>query len=186
MDTIDRLIRQGDELRNTELGSPKFAVWANDVRAVVSSHGNSMMEILNNALESGVVIMGQRNTNDEAISNTIELLNTIKDRAPEDSRAQDATINQKQAEARATLRSKFGNITVKGDATFGDDSPITKVTVSEFMSALIQEVDAMPDGDEKHTILDSLKSVLANPTFAAVSGSAVSELLKRLLNSQQG
>lgn len=183
IDKIDNLITKGNELRGTEVGSPRFLIWSNDVRVVISTHGDSMMKILERALQSGVFIMGQRNVNDEKIDDVIELLNSLKERTPEDSRAQDAIINQKQAEARATLQSKFANITVKGDATFGDGSPITKVTVSEFMSALIQEVEAMPEGKEKQSMLKSLKSVLANPTFAAVSGSVVSEVLKRLLNS---
>ena len=184
MGDLEKLINRGNELRGTELGAPRFKIWANDVRAAVKPYGESMMKILEDALHTGVVIMGGPNLNDEKINDTIELLQNLNERTPEDSRAQDSLINQKQAEARATLQSKFNSITVKGDATFGDGSPITKVTVGEFMAGLIQEVEAMPDSEEKKSILDSLKSALANPTFAAVSGSVVSEILKGLLGNK--
>ena len=183
MAELDTLIQKGNALRRTEMGSPRFAIWANDVRAAVRPYGESMMAILEDAITSGVYTMMGPSYNDEQIDNTIELLESLKERTPEDSRAQDALINQKQAEARATLGSKFGNITVKGDATFGDGSPITKVTVGEFMASLIDEVEAIPESEDKHKILDGLKNVLANPTFAAVSGAVVAEVLKRLMGA---
>ena len=52
------------------------------------------------------------------------------------------------------------------------------------MAGLIDAVEELPESDEKQTILKSLKDVSANPTFAAVSGSLLTELIKRLL--QQG
>lgn len=181
MEELDRLIQEGNALRGTTMGAPKFKIWANDVRAIVKSYGESMMRILEDALRTGVVIMGGPNYNDDKINEVIELLESLKDRTPEDSRAQDSLINQKQAEARATLNSKFGNITVKGDATFGDGSPITKVTVGEFMAGLVNEVAALPDSEDKNRILAGLKAALANPTFATMSGTVLAEVLKKLM-----
>lgn len=181
MEELDRLIQSGNELRGTTIGAPKFKIWANDVRAAVKPYGESMMKILEDALRAGVVIMGGPNYNDNKIDEVVELLENLKERTPEDSRAQDSLINQKQAEARATLQSKFGTITVKGDATFGDGSPITKVTVGEFMAGLVKEVEALPDSEDKNKILGSLKAALANPTFATMSGTVLAEILRKLM-----
>ncbi len=180
MATIDELIQQGNSLRGSRLGSPKYEMWENDLRALVAPYGEKMKEVLEHALWLGVIGDGDT-TNDEQIDDAIEFLESLNERTVEESRAQDLLINQKYEEAKATLSSKFGNATVNGDATFGDNSSISKVTVSEFMSGLIQEVESMPDSDEKNKILESLKTVLANPTFATVSGSVVSEVLKHLM-----
>lgn len=181
MADFDTLIQQGNELRGTELGSPRYKIWANDVRASVKPYGDSMMGILEGALRVGIVRMGGPNYNDSQIDDVVEFLESLKERTPEDSRAQDGLINQKQAEAHATLHSKFSSVTVKGDATFGDGSPITKVTVGEFMSSLIKEVEKMPDSTDRNKILEGLKTTVTNPTFAAVSGSVVGELLKKFM-----
>src|SRR5258708_1318941 len=122
MADLDTLIQQGNVLRGTRLGSPRFEMWANDARAAVKPYGEAMMEILESAITIHVVSY-EDTTNDEQIDDTIEFLEGLKERNPEDSRAQDALINQKQAEARATLQTKFGgSITVHGDETFGDGS----------------------------------------------------------------
>lgn len=184
MSEFEALIKEGNELRGTKMGSAKFAVWANDVRAAVKPYGDGNMSILERALESGIVIMDGPNYNDDAIDAVNELLVVLNERMPEDARAQDALINQKQAEARATLQSKFSQVTVHGDATFGDNSSIAKITVGEFMAGLLKEVEAMPEGTDKHGILDSLKDILANPTFATVSGSVLSEVLKKFMGGQ--
>jgi hypothetical protein len=51
------------------------------------------------------------------------------------------------------------------------------------MASLIDEVEALPDSEEKGRILSNLKAVLTNPTFASVSGSVVGELIKRLIQN---
>lgn len=183
MAVLDDLIAKGNALRGTEVGAPRFEMWSNDVRAAVKPYGESMMHICENALSVGVINMYGPNLNDEQIDDTIEFLKELKERTPEDSRAQDDLINQKQAEARATIGAKFPKITVHGDATFGDGSPITKITVGEFMAGLIKEVEAMPESENKSKILSGLKAALANPTFAAVAGAGVGEVVKKLMSS---
>ena len=183
MANLDDLIAKGNALRGTELGSPRFEMWANDVRAAVKPYGESMMQICEGALSSGVISWDGPNLNDEQIDGTLEFLAGLKERTPEDSRAQDNLINQKQAEARATIGAKFPKITVHGDATFGDGSPITKITVGEMMAGLVKEVEAMPESEDKHKILNGLKGALANPTFAAVAGAGVGEVIKKLMGA---
>ena len=180
---LDELINQGNELRDTELGSSNYAVWRNDVRAAVAPHGTEMTKVLEGALYNGVIIMGRRNTNDKAIDSTIELLETLKKRQPADSRAQAAMINLKTEEARHTLRAKFGSTTINAtNVTLGDNSPISQVQVGEFLAALIEQVEQkLPDSEEKTKLLDHLKSVLANPAFVAVAAATVPEVLKRLM-----
>jgi len=51
------------------------------------------------------------------------------------------------------------------------------------MQAVINEAEkTLPDGPEKKKILDGLKAVVSNPTFAAIAGAALSEIIKKLLN----
>src|SRR5438034_8803385 len=56
---LDILIQKGIELRGTELGSPKFKIWANDVRAAVKPYGDSMLDIIEGALSIGAVSWGE-------------------------------------------------------------------------------------------------------------------------------
>ncbi len=179
MARFDELIRKGNELRGTDMGSPRFSLWANDVRAAVAPYGESTTTILEEAFSSGIVIMGGPNLNDDAINAVNELLESLNERQPEDTRAQDAIINQKKAEVKQTLGAKFQGITVHGDATFGDSSPMNKVTVGELITTLVNEVEALPDSEDKQKLLSGLKSVLSNPTFAGVAATMISETLKR-------
>ncbi|HSX29796.1 MAG TPA: hypothetical protein VLE73_04535 [Candidatus Saccharimonadales bacterium] len=102
------------------------------------------MSILERALESGIVIMDGPNYNDDAIDAVNELLVVLNERMPEDARAQDALINQKQAEARATLQSKFSQVTVHGDATFGDNSSIAKLRLASSWPAYLRKLRLCP------------------------------------------
>ena len=83
MSDLDDLINQGKALLGTELGSPTFAVWRDDVRAVVAPYGDRMQKVAESALRHGAVIMNSRNTNDKVINRTIELLELLKKRKPE-------------------------------------------------------------------------------------------------------
>jgi hypothetical protein len=184
---LDELIQQGRDLKTVHYESPRYEVWQNDVRAAVTPYGEKMLEVLESTFFFGQVIMSDQHgtqMKNEAIDKTIEFLETLKARNPQDSRAQAALISQKQEEARHTLRAKLGNATFNGPVTFGDNSPISQVQVGEFIAALVKEAEQkLPDGEDKSKIVSQLKSMLANPTFAAIAGVTVPEVLKKLFGS---
>jgi hypothetical protein len=184
--TIDELLAAGAELRNTEIGSTGFEMWLDDVKEFVVPYGERKMELFEQASRISHVIMGGRSLNDERYDSTKEFLESLRRRSVEDSRAQDAIINQKQTEAAASLRQKFGNLNVNGgNVTFGDSSPINQVTVGELMAGLIKEAEAMPDGPEKQGLLSRIKQLTTDPTFSTLSGVGLSALLTKVLTGGQ-
>jgi hypothetical protein len=122
----------------------------------------------------------------EAISKVQKLLAELDKRNPTDTNAQSQLITQKREEAKATVGAKFGNTTingpVNGSITFGDNSPVNNLQVGELMLAIIgQAEDTLPAGPEKNKILEALRAATTNPTFAAIAGSTLPEIIKRLL-----
>lgn len=181
---LDDLIKRGEALKSESYSSPKYGIWKNDVKAAVAPHGDSMMRVLSDALSGGAVIQaGQaQQAHIRRIDRVIVLLNELKSRDADHSRAQDAIINQKRDEARASVQAKFGGTINATNVTFGDNSPISQVTAGEFMSALVKEAEEkLPEGEDKNKILAGLKAAVTNPTFASVTGATVGAVLKKLI-----
>lgn len=178
------LIDKGEELKVKEYDSPQVAMWRNDVKATVAQFGDATLEILDSAMSFGYVITSDdqaQQMHQEMISKVRELLTELQRRNPADTQAQSRIILQKMDEARATLGVKLGATTFNGPVTFGDHSPANSVQVGELMLAIINQAeDTLPDGEEKNKILSSLKAVVANPTFAAMAGASLPEIIKGL------
>lgn len=77
---------------------------------------------------------------------------------------------------------RYGNITVSGGTVIlGDGNRITQVAVKELVKALEEEIEEkVPEGEEKKNILHSLKEITTNETFAAVAGTVIGEILRRV------
>jgi hypothetical protein len=183
---LQQLIDRGEQLKQTKYDSPVVDMWQNDVKAVVAEYGEATSRVLQNAMHFRYVIRSDEHgqqMHQEMIDKVIELLNELKQRNSADTQAQSRIITQKKDEAKASLGVKIGgSTTFNGPVTFGDNSPANSVQVSELMAAIISQAEeALPEGPEKDKILGSLKSVLANPTFAAMAGASLPEILKRLL-----
>lgn len=184
---LDQLINKGEELKSEPYDSPRVDMWQNDVKARVAEYGETTLEILERAMWFGTVIHSDdhgQSMHREMIDKVNTLLGELKERSSVDTQAQSRIILQKKEEAKATLGAKFGgHTTFTGPVTFGDNSPANNVQVGELMLAIIgQAEESLPDGPEKSKILESLKSVVANPTFAAMAGASLPEIVKRLFS----
>jgi hypothetical protein len=181
---LQQLIDKGEELRGLNFESPQVSMWQNDVRAAVAQFGDATLDILDSAMTFGYVITSDdqaQQMHQEMISKVQELLTELQRRNPIDTQAQSRIINQKMDEVRATLGVKLGTTTFNGPVTFGDNSPANSVQVGELMLAIINQAEeTLPDGEEKTKILSALKAVVANPTFAAMAGASLPEIIKRL------
>jgi hypothetical protein len=184
---LQELIDRGERLKQERYDSPKVTMWENDVKAAVTPFGDSMLEILDGALTYGQGIMGDdhaRQMHQQAISKVQELLQELQDRNPQVSQAQSRLISQKKEETRASLGAKFGQTTFNGPVTFGDNSPANSIQVGELMLAVINQAEeTLPDGPEKSKILSELKAIVSDPTFAAVAGASLPEIIKKLFGA---
>ena len=185
---LQSLIDRGEELKNQRYDSPVVDIWQNDVKAAVASYGEATTNVLQNTMHFGQMIMSEghgQEMHQEMISRVQELLAELIKRNPADTQAQSRIITQKMDEARASLGSKFGTTTFNGPVTFGDNSPANSVQVGELMLAIISQAEeTLPEGSEKEKILSMLKEITTNPTFAAIAGASLPEIIKRLFGSQ--
>lgn len=183
MDLI-ALIEQGEELKGQRYDSPVVDMWKNDVRAAVTTYGESTSRVLQNTMHFGQMIMNDHHGMEmhrEMISRVQELLRELIKRNPADTQAQSQLITQKKDEAKATLGSKFGKTIFNGPVSFGNNSPANSVQVGELMLAIMgQAEETLPEGPEKTKIVSKLKEIVTNPTFAAMAGATLPEIIKRL------
>lgn len=181
---LQELIDKGEELKSESYDSPIVDMWENDVKATVAEYGEATSRVLSNSMHFGQMIMSDAHGQQmhvEKISKIQKLLDELKKRKSSDMAAQSAIINQKMAEAKATLGAKMGTVNIHGPVTFGDNSPANNIQVGELMFAIISEAEEkLPDGPEKDDIINKLKSVASNPTFAAMAGASLPEIIKRL------
>jgi hypothetical protein len=181
---LQALIDRGEELKNETYDSPIVDMWENDVKAAVAPFGEATMRVLQSAMHFGQVIMSDdhgQHMHIERINKVQKLLEELQRRNPADTQAQSNLITQKKEEAKATLGAKFGKTTFNGPVSFGDNSPANSVQVGELMLAIISQAEeGLPNGPEKDKILSSLKGIVANPTFAAIAGASLPEIIKRL------
>ena len=184
---LQQLIERGEDLKRQSYRSPLYDVWKNDVRDAVAAYGEPTMRVLEKAWRVSQIARSAAETQSNhpaKISRVQELLTELQKRNPSDMAAQSLLMNQKMQEARATLRAKFGNTTFNGPVTFGDNSPANSFQVGELIMAIISEAEEkLPDGPEKNKILASLKEVVTNPTFAAIAGASLPEVIKRLFGT---
>jgi len=77
--------------------------------------------------------------------------------------------------------SKYGRVDVKGMAFFGDNAVVNQVVIGDLVKALESEIkERVVEGEEKKSVLDSLKKITNNETFASVTGVVLGEVLKRI------
>ena len=181
---LQALIHRGEELKGEPYDSPVVDIWDNDVRAAVATFGEATSRVLEGAMHFRQMIMSAQHGQQmhvARIDRVRALLTELLKRNPANTQAQSRVINQKTEEAKATLGSKFGTTTFNGPVSFGDNGPANSVQVGELMLAIISQAEAgLPDGPEKDKILDALKGAVSNPTFAAIAGASLPEIIKRL------
>ncbi|SCX05787.1 hypothetical protein [Candidatus Aquiluna sp. UB-MaderosW2red] len=73
-------------------------------------------------------------------------------------------------------------MTFHGPVSFGDNSPANQIEVREILVARLSQAEAtLPEGDDKKSILEHLKALTENPTFAAIAGSTLGAILGSFL-----
>lgn len=77
---------------------------------------------------------------------------------------------------------RFGDITVSGGTlVLGDGNRITQVAVKELVEALEEEIkEKVPESEERKGVLEGLKKITTNETFASVAGALIGEVLRRV------
>jgi len=77
---------------------------------------------------------------------------------------------------------RYGNISVSGGTVvLGDGNKITQVSVKELVEALEGEIEEkVVEGEERKSVLRGLKEITTNETFAAVAGTVIGEVLRRM------
>lgn len=188
MADLQQLIDKGEDIKSEPWDSPLVDMWENDVKAEVAQYGESTVQVLDRAMHFGFMIRSNEHGNQmhrERVDKVKKLLTDLQLRNADDTRAQSRIILQKTEEAKVSLGAKFGGqTTFNGPVTFGDNSPANNVQAGELLLAIISEAEErLPDGPEKSAILEKLKSVVANPTFAALAGASLPEILRRLMGS---
>lgn len=141
---LQALIDRGEELKADSYDSPVVDLRENDVKAAVASYSKETSQVLSNSMHFGQVIMsdshGQQMHVDK-ISKIQKLLQELQKRNSADMAAQSTIINQKMAEAKATLGAKMGTVNIHGPVTFGDNSSANNIQVGELISAIITEAE---------------------------------------------
>lgn len=182
---LQKLIDRGEEVKQIKYDSPTVKMWKNDIKAAVVPYGEETAKVLDSALWFGQMITSDQHGQQmhiEAIDKVQELLQELQQRKATDTAAQSEAIGRKKEEAKHSLGVKFGTTTFNGPVTFGDNSPANNIQVDELMLAIISEAEEkLPEGPEKQEILEKLKEVTANPTFAALAGASLPEIIKRLV-----
>ena len=182
---LDTYITRAKEIYSEPHGSTKYELWKHDVRNYIEAKfGSDLLAILDRALRPSRVFTQGDNLQlerNKRMERAVEFLEELKSRDASNDLAtsQGKSIEQVKRDVQARL-SKM-NITIAGNATFGDNSPLYQIEIGEFLAALTQEIETMPESSEKQRLLQQLKAITENPTFAAIAGGAVGSIVQRLV-----
>lgn len=183
--TLQELIDQGNELKSEDFGSPLVELWQSDAIEAVEPYGEGATNALKSTF-SHVIFMGQASRNQanqtESIEKAQRLMQSLVGRPTRKPRIETPSS---ESEAKASLRDKLGvsNMTINGPVSFGDNSPANQIQIQEVLLATMQQVEELlPEGPEKKSIVEHLKALTENPTFAAIAGSTVSAVLGSFLH----
>lgn len=186
--TADELIAEGEQLKKTPFDDPDQDLWDNDVREFVKPYGTATYEVLGRTLESGIIPSSDYECQQqrvECITKTQKLLKRLAERSTDRQLAQSEVIAPNFEQAKKQVQGKVSNNTTynfHAPATFGDNSPITQITIGEFMAGLEREVqEKVADPTEKNRLLDTIRSITSDPSFKAVATTAATEVVKKLI-----
>lgn len=187
---VDGLIAEGERLKQMHYDDPDQHLWDNDVREFVKPFGDSTYKILEGILNPSSVIWGDDYTQFmrervEDITKAQRLLESLKKRSAQGQAKQSATIAPNFEQAKQQLREKVtNNYNINAPTTFGDNSPISQITVGEFFAGLEQQIEEnVKDEAEKNRLLAAIKSITSDPSFVAIASVAATSIMKKLLGS---
>ena len=183
---IDSLVQQAEELKSIPFNSPKIDLWRNRVKKfVMDNYGQEYLQMLDSALFFSQVIMSDdhgQQMHVQAIEKTMELLEGLKSEPVFNKDNGQQTRELPKENKSLSKKLNYGDIQISGSAVvFGDGAKITQVAVREFVEALKQEIEEnVGDSNEKRSVLQALKALTTNETFASVSGTFIGEVLRRV------
>jgi len=187
--TADELITEGERLKQVHYDDPDQDLWDDDVREFVKPFGDRTYRILQGIISPGaVIISGYENEymqeRVDAIAKTQKLLERLKQRSAQRQAQQSETIAPNFEQAKQQIKDKTTNYNynINAPTTFGDNSPISEITIGEFFAGLEKEIEENVSNDvEKHRLLTMIKSITTDPSFVAVSTVAATSIMKKLL-----
>ena len=187
--TADELIAKGEELKQLPYDDPEQDLWDKDVVNFSKKYG--AYEIAYRALFPATVEWDDDDSNRqryECITKAQKLLQSLKNRTlKQDDEAKDLAPSFKQAKQK--VQEKVTNIThntnyINAPTTFGDNSPISQITIGEFLAGLEQEInEKITDVPTRNRLLKSIKEITTNPAFVAIAPVAASEIMKKLMGA---
>ncbi len=184
MKQIDKFIERAESIYPEPHRTPKYELWKHDVHNYIeSTFGADIVKMLDSILRPSQVfrvgdnLQAERN---QRIKRAVEFLEELKGR---DAGIDLSTSGKAMAQAKEAVQARFNrmNITVSGNATFGDNSPLNQIQVSEFLTALVEEAEKLPDSPEKQSLLQNLKEASKNPTLASIAGGFVGGIVQGLV-----
>lgn len=180
---IDILIKQAEELKSVDYDSPKVLLWKKRAKNfILTNYEHEYKQILDRALSFDQMIMSEghaRQMHINALNKAIVLLNELKSEPKIDKNKPQPL--PKEIKESSHKESKYGRVDVKGMAFFGDNAVVNQVVLGDLVKALESEIkERVVEGEEKKSVLDSLKKITNNETFASVTGVVLGEVLKRI------
>ncbi|MFI5270986.1 MAG: hypothetical protein ACHQT9_03000 [Candidatus Saccharimonadales bacterium] len=187
---VDELIAEGERLKEVHYDDPDQHLWDNDIREFVKPFGDRTYQILEGIIAPSSVIWGDDDNQFareriEDITKAQKLLESLRRRSAQRQAAQSETIAPTFAQAKQQLKEKITtNYNINAPTTFGDNSPISQITIGEFFAGLEQQIEEkVKDETEKNRLLAGIKSVTTDPSFVAIASVAATSIMKKLLGS---
>lgn len=184
MEKLDQLITKAQQIYDEPYRSPKYDLWRHDSHQYIeSTFGHDLVKIFDDTLDISVFRMGDdmRLKRNERVQKAVEFIEELKGRDADSDLSSSTTQTIQEAKDAVHARFNRTNITVTGNATFGDSSPLNQIQITEFLTALAEEAEKLPDTPEKNSLLHNLKVLLENPTLASVAGGFVGGVMQGLV-----
>ncbi len=184
MEKLNQLIEKAQQVCSEPYKTPKYDLWLHDAHQyIANTFGQDLVKIFDNILEIRVFRMGEdmRAARNERLQRAIEFMEELKNRDANSDLSSSTTQTIQEAKEAVHARFNRTNITVTGNATFGDNSPLNQIQITEFITALAEEAEKLPDTPEKKSLLHNLKSILENPTIASVAGGFIGGVVQGLV-----
>lgn len=184
---VDELITDGERLKQLPYDDPDQDLWDNDAKEFVRPFGEATYQILERALFPTTVSYGDEDSNrqrGECISKAQKLLESLKRRSVAKQAAQSDVIAPSFEQAKQKIQEKIVNYHINAPTTFGDNSPISQITIGEFFAGLEKEIEEkVTDDAEKNRLLTAIKSITTDPSFVAIASVAATSIMKKLLGT---
>ena len=184
---VDEIIAEGERLKQLPYDDPEQDLWDNDAKEYVKQFGEATYQILENALFPRTVPYDDEDSNRqrvECITKAQKLLESLKRRSAVRQTAQSDIIAPSFEQAKQKIQEKIVTYHINAPTTFGDNSPISQITIGEFFAGLEKEIDEkVPNEHEKNRLLTAIKSITTDPSFVSVASVAATSIMKKLLGS---